>query len=85
MGPIAMASMSRNISHNDQVVIAAETAKALGVPLENTNISCTSSKYNSNIVRESQAKKFRKEFNVPPCVSLHYDGKLLGTKGKREN
>ena len=87
MSAVAMAGMGRNISLADSTVIAAITAKALGVDLENTNISLGSSHYQTKKVRELVAKRKREELIVSDNVAILFDGKMCSQHGteKRSN
>ena len=81
MGKISIAGMSRNVSHGDRAVIAAATALALNVDLDQTNISVTSSKRHNKKVRKSTATKSKENFDIPEHVALGTDGKMLKVTG----
>ena len=81
MGKISIAGMSRNVSHGDRAVIAAATARALNIDLDQTNISVSSSKYHNKKVRKLTATKSKQNFDIPEHVALGTDGKMLKVTG----
>ena len=81
MGKISIAGMSRNVSHGDRAVIAAATARALNVDIDQTNISVSSSKYHNKKVRKLTATKSKQNFDIPEHVALGTDGKMLKVTG----
>ena len=84
MGTVARSGMARRVSHANQAVIAAATCRALNIDINTTNISLTSAARHNKIERANTAKNIREQFEVPQFVSLHYDGKQITTKGRRE-
>ena len=59
---------------------AASVANALGVDVEDTNISVTSSKRNSKGRRKKKACEIQESFNVPDVCVVHWDGKIMQMK-----
>ena len=87
MGPSATCGMGRGISVRDRTAYAAEVAKALGVDVNDTNISRSSCHYQDKKVRKSKAAEVRQEFkeNKSQHLSLHVDGKMLSELGSRKS
>ena len=68
------------LSFAGRALYAAYVANALGVDVENTNISVTSSKRNSKGRRTKIACEIQESFNVPDVCVVHWDGKIMQMK-----
>ena len=85
MGPISLTADARNLSLRDQVVMAASVANAIGVNIDDTNISKSTAWYQRSKQRVKRAKEVMDEFVCSDKVVVHWDGKTLTLKGKVES
>ena len=81
MGKISLTSDRVNVSYQDRTMIAASTANALGVDLDNTNISKTTAWRKSKEIRSKTAASIKEAFVCPSKVTVHWDGKIVSLKG----
>ena len=77
MGPISLTADARNLSLRDSVVMAASVSKAMGVNIDDTNISKSTAWYQRSKERVKRAEKVMDEFVCPDKVVVHWDGKTL--------
>ena len=81
MGKISITSDRANVSFSGRTMIAASTANALGVDVEDTNISKTTAWRKAQEVRTETAAMIKEAFDCPDKVIVHWDGKTLTLKG----
>ena len=82
MGKISLTCDARNISKNDHTVVAASVANALGVNINQTNISSTTVWRKGQEVRSKKAREVKKGFRCPDKAVVHWDGKTLAVRGR---
>ena len=85
MGPISLTVDARNLSVRDGVVVAASVVNTMGVNLNDTNVSKSTSWYQRKKERTKRAEKVRAEFSCPDRVVVHWDGKTLTLRGRVES
>ena len=85
MGPISLTADARNLSTRDQTVMAASVINALGVNIDDTNISKSTAWYQRRKERVKRAKMVMDEFGCSDKVVVHWDGKTLTLKGRVES
>ena len=83
MGPAAETGLARGVSQATQVLMAAAVAKAIGVDLDNTNISIGSTQYHNKKTLKEISKKVRSELDTSRQYSLHLDGAMIGEHGTK--
>ena len=81
MGPISLAADGRGISLRDRTIIAAETMKAAGLDINDTNISVGSATYHAKKSRAKLAEKLEEDWRCPSHVTLHWDTKMVEVTG----
>ena len=84
MGKISLTCDARNISKNDRTVVAASVANALGVNINQTNISSTTAWRKGQEVRSKKAREVKVGFRCPDKAVVHWDGKTLAVRGRLE-
>ena len=77
VGPISLAADGRGLSIRDRTVLAAESVKAAGIDVQDTNISVGSAYYHAKKSRVEVSKKVQEEFQCPDHVSVHWDSKMV--------
>lgn len=66
MGPISLAADGRGLSIRDRIVLAAaETVKAAGIDVQDTNISVGSAYYHAKKSRVEVSERVQEEFQCP--------------------
>ena len=81
MGKISLTADSLNISVRDRTVMAASVVNALGLDINNTNVSKTSAWRKGQTARIEKADQIKDNFVCPDMVVLHWDGKTLKLRG----
>ena len=69
------------MSIRDRTALAASVVNALGIDVNNTNISVTSAWNRAKIERKKISKSVKENFRCPEKISIHWDGKTLKMKG----
>ena len=84
MGKISLTCDARNMSKNYRTVVAASVANALGVDINQTNISSTTAWRKGQEARTKKSREIKEGFRCPDKVVVHWDGKTLATCGRLE-
>ena len=78
MGPISLAADGRGLSSRDRIVLAAaETVKAAGIDVQDTNISVGSAYYHAKKSRVEVSERVQEEFQCPDCKLVEVTGSTL--------
>ena len=85
MGPITVTADRLGLSIRARTMIAASVANALGVDIDQTNISRSSALEISQKKRLTVVETIKDMFQCPVRVFLHWDGKLMTEKGNLES
>ena len=85
MGKISVTCDARNISLRDRIMVASSVCNAVGIPIEDTNISLGTSWYQGSKVRLDKADEIKEKFVCPDKVVAHWDGKTLALRGRIES
>ena len=72
---------TRSSPIRDRVVLAAETEKAAGIDMQDTNISVGSAYYHAKKSWVEVSEKVQEEFQCPDHVSVHWDSKMVEVTG----
>ena len=81
MTKISLTCDARNISIRDRTVVAASVANALGVDIDQTDISKSTAWRNGQKIRLEKAKEIMDTYVCPDRVVVHWDGKTLTLRG----
>ena len=85
MGKISQTCDARNISLRDRTMVAASVINALGIDIEDTNISKSTAWKQGRKVRLAKAEEIKDKFVCPEKVVSHWDGKTLTLRGQVES
>ena len=82
---LAITCDAKNISIRDRTVIAASVVNALGIDIEKTDTSQSSSWRAAKQARTEKAKEIKENFECPEKVVVHWDGKTMTLRGGVES
>ena len=85
MGKITLTSDRVNVSYQGRAMIAASTANALGVDINDTNISKTTAWRKAHEVRTKTSAFIKEGFQCPDKVTAHWDEKTVTLKGNEKS
>ena len=85
MGKISLTYDRLNVSYQARTMIAASTANALGIKIDDTNISKTTAWRKAQEVRTRTSAVIKEAFKCPNKVTVHWDGKTLTLKGNKKS
>ena len=85
MGKISLTSDRVNISYKGRTMIAASTINALGIDVNDTNISKTTAWRKAQQVRTETAASIKEGYKPPAKAIGHWDGKTVSLKGNTKS
>ena len=85
MGPTTVTADRLGLSFSQRTMYAASVANALGLDIDNTYISRTSAWEMSQKKRLTVVESIKDNFQCPPKIVLHLDGKILTVTGSLES
>ena len=85
MKKISLTCDARNISIRDRTVVAASVANALGIDIDQTDISKTTAWRTGQKARIEKARDIIDTYECPDKVVVHWDGKTLTLRGRIES
>ena len=84
MSKISITSDRANVSYQARTMIVASTANALGIDINDTNISKTTAWRKAQEVRIKTSDGIKEKFECPDHCIGHFDGKTLTIKGNEK-
>ena len=85
MGKISLTSDRVNISYQGRTMIAASAINALGIDVNDTNISKTTAWRKAQQVRTETAASIKEGYKPPAKATGHWDGKTVSLKGNTKS
>ena len=81
MSSISLTADRTNVSYQARAMIAASAINAMGGNINETNISKTTAWRKAQEIRSETAANIKNNFQCPPKVTVHWDGKCVNLKG----
>ena len=85
MGRISLTADGLNLSVRNKTFLTASVSNALGVDLDQTNISKSTAWRQEQKIRLKKAEEILQDFKCPDKVVIHWDRKTLSLKGRLES
>ena len=85
MGAIAVTGDRLGLSVRKKTMLAASVCSAVGIDIQDTNVSTTSAWRRTRKERLDTAKAVKDNFVKPKYVTVHWDGKILKVNGNMQS
>ena len=82
MGKISLTCDAKNISVRDRAVISASVVNALGIDIDETNVSKTTAWRIGGEARVKKSKDIKEVYVIPDKLIVHWDGKTFKLRGR---